>query len=70
MTDNQVPEFCIFQNSRTLQSAIWTKEKGEWQNCSKEEFPAILIFATLLRESKDPEETMRQVAKVMREGKD
>ena len=68
MIDNQVPEFCIFQNSRTQQSAIWTKEKGEWQNCVREEYPAILVLASLLRESPDPTATMQQVAKIMRDG--
>ena len=66
--NEQVPDFAIFQNSRTQQSAIWTKEEGKWRQCGKSEYPAILIVATLLRESPSPEQTMKQIAKMMRDG--
>ena len=66
--EKPVPDFAVFQNSRTLQSAIWTREAGEWHRCNPEEYPAMLILVTLLRESPNPTETMKEVIKVMRAG--
>lgn len=68
MNQEQIPDFAVFQNSRTLTSAIWTKERGEWINCNKEEYPAILVLVTLLRESPNPKETMEEIAKMIRSG--
>ena len=59
------PDFAVFQNSRTQESAIWTKEDG-WRKCERNEYPAMLIVVTLLRESPNPQETMQQIAKMMR----
>jgi len=63
MTEEQVPEFCIFQNSRTQQSAIWTKETG-WSKCGEDEYLAISVVADLLRNSPNIQETMLQIHKV------
>ena len=71
MEDEQpppAPDFAVFQNSRTLTSAVWTKESGEWHQCRQEEYPAILILATLLRESSDPTGTMQQIVAIMKAG--
>ena len=68
--NQQVPDFAVFQNSRTQQSAIWTKEEGKWRSCTKDEYPAMLILVTLLRESPNPEETMQEIAKMMRDDYD
>ena len=59
------PDFAIFQNSRTGQSAIWTKELGSWHECDKEEYPAILLIATLLRDSTDPTNTMNHIMSLL-----
>jgi hypothetical protein len=55
------PDFAVFQNSRTLESAIWTKELGHWHQCNKEEYPAILLIATMLRKSSDPTHTINHI---------
>ena len=70
MNNNQIPDFAVFQNSRTQESAIWTKGEGKWRTCEKHEYPAILILVTLLRESPNPEETMQEIAKMMHDGLD
>jgi len=62
---NKVPDFAIFQDSKRFRSAIWTKELGEWQECDKEEFAAILIMANLIRHSPDPNATMGQLIQLM-----
>jgi len=64
-TESRVPEFAIFQNSRTRTAAIWTKPQGRWQECTKEEYPAISLFVTLLRASPNPTETLKEIAKTM-----
>jgi len=61
-----VADFAVFQNSRTLQSAIWTKELGRWHVCDKDEYPAILVVVTLLRNSPNPTKTMKEVAALLR----
>jgi hypothetical protein len=68
MNQKPVPDFAVFQNSRTMTSAIWTKDRGEWIHCEKHEYPAILILVTLLRESPNPAATMEEIAKMMRSG--
>ena len=66
--EKDVPDFAVFQNSRTFKSAIWTRELGKWHHCDKQEYPAILILVTLLRESSDPESTMKQIIRMMDNG--
>ena len=61
MTEEHVPDFAIFQNSRTRQSAIWTKQHG-WQNCTVEEYPAMALMADMLRDSGEPEMMMKMIA--------
>jgi len=67
-TKNQVPEFAIFQNSRRRVCAIWTKSQGRWQECQPDEYDAINLFVTLLRESDNPHETLKEIVKIMRSG--
>ncbi len=62
MTDKEVPDFCIFQNSRTHQSAIWTKQKG-WHKCEENEYFAVAVVADLLRNSPNLKETIMQISK-------
>ena len=59
------PDFAIFQNSGTRRSAIWTKELGRWHECNKEEFPAVLLIATMLRNSPEPEHTMKHIMSLL-----
>tara|TARA_R100000808_G_scaffold21937_1_gene47521 strand:+ start:381 stop:596 length:216 start_codon:yes stop_codon:yes gene_type:complete len=63
MTDKEVPDFCIFQNSRTRQSAIWTKQVG-WRNCQPDEYLAIAVVADLLRNSPNVKATMKDISKI------
>jgi len=65
-TENRVPEFAIFQNSRTRVAAIWTKHQGRWQECQPEEYDAINLFVSLLRESDNPHATLEEIVKIMR----
>ncbi|MAH48982.1 hypothetical protein CMI37_24355 [Candidatus Pacearchaeota archaeon] len=67
-TEPQVPEFAIFQNSRTRVAAIWTKHQGRWQECEPEEYDAISLFVALLRESDNPHATLEEIVKIMRGG--
>ena len=67
-TKSPVPDFAIFQNSRTRISAIWTKPQGRWTECTKDEYDAIDLFATLLRNSPNPKETMKQISKIVNGG--
>jgi hypothetical protein len=60
-----VADFAVFQNSRTQQSAIWTKDLGRWHVCGKEEYHAILVVVTLLRGSPNPTATMEQIADML-----
>ena len=65
---NPVPDFAIFQNSRTRTAAIWTKPQGEWTECTEEEYDAIDLFVTLLRNSPNPTKTMKEISKIIRGG--
>jgi len=66
MTDKEVPDFCIFQNSRTRQSAVWTKQAG-WRKCQPDEYLAIAVVADLLRNSPNVKLTMQEISKVFRD---
>ena len=63
--DEQIPEFAVFRNSRTLTTAVWSKEKGYWIGCNDDEYPAMLIVENLLRFSPNPASVMQQIAEVM-----
>ena len=62
MTDKEVPDFYIFQNSRTNQSAIWTKQGG-WHKCEESEYFAVAIVADLLRNSDNLKLTIQEISK-------
>lgn len=51
-----------------MRSAVWTKELGRWHECGREEYPAMLLLVTLLRNSPDPERTMKEIITMMRFG--
>ena len=67
-TKSPVPDFAIFQNSRTRTSAIWTKPQGEWTACTPEEYDAIAVFVTLLRHSPNPVKTMKEISRIVGKG--
>jgi hypothetical protein len=54
------PDFAIFQNSRTKQTAIWTKE-SKWQKCREDEYGAFRLLSSLIRNSPDPEPLMKKI---------
>tara|TARA_Y100000310_G_scaffold63447_1_gene58879 strand:+ start:807 stop:1004 length:198 start_codon:yes stop_codon:yes gene_type:complete len=56
------PEFAIFQNSRTKQTAIWTKE-NRWIKCREDEYPAMSLLVQLIRTADDPERIMKKIIK-------
>jgi|TARA_Y100000310_G_scaffold279311_1_gene298344 hypothetical protein len=58
----QAPEFAIFQDDRRRLSAFWIKAAGRWNVLPKEDFAAISIMANMIRESPDPETTLRHIA--------
>ena len=64
--EKPVPEFAVFQDSKRMRSALWTKESGEWHECGSQEFLAVSILVSLLRNSSNPKRTMEEIAKVMR----
>ena len=59
--DKQVPEFAIFQNSRTRHSAIWVGSKGKWIDAQPQEFDALQTLADTLRNAPDPSIFMEQL---------
>ena len=68
MTNDQVPDFCLFVNTASKTSAIWTKADG-WMECKPEEFEAILVVQQLVRNSDHPETTLMQIKNAMQEFK-
>ena len=49
---SEAPQFAIFQNSRTKQSAVWTG--GKWVDAPQEDFEHLRLLATLIRTDPDP----------------
>ena len=68
--DNQTPEFAIFQNSRTRQSAIWIGSRGKWVDAQEHEFEALQTLAGTLRNSDDPTIFMNQLINQMQQIKE
>ena len=63
--ENKTPDFAIFQNSRTRQSALWVKEVGEWREARESEYDPISVMALLLRNSPRPVETLGHIAEAI-----
>ena len=63
--EKELPDFAIFQNSRTKTSALWMKEIGEWQDYPRKDYGAILVMATMLRSSTEPERTLQHITKAL-----
>jgi len=59
------PDFAIFQNSRTKESALWLKGVGEWKQCSLSDYTPILVMANMIRSSPDPSKTLNEIAGVI-----
>ena len=56
---NEAPEFAIFQNSLTLQSAIWVG--GEWKDAPEEDYEHLRLLATLIRTDPDPTAVVKYI---------
>jgi len=56
------PDFAIFQNSRTKESALWLKGNGEWKRCSPSDYKPIFVMANMIRSSPDPSKTLNEIA--------
>jgi hypothetical protein len=48
----ETPEFAIFQNSRTKQSAVWNGQK--WAEPPVKDYDHLRLLATLIRTDPDP----------------
>ena len=59
--ENKVPQFAIFQNSRTKQSSIWVGEQGRWVDAQESEFEALWTLAQIIRSSKNASEVMKEL---------
>ena len=66
---SNVPEFAIFQNSRTRHTAIWTKESG-WEDASKKDYEHLGLLASMLRTAPDPNKILALLAKQIKENKE
>ena len=64
-----VPEFAIFQNSRTRRSAVWTKESG-WENALNKDYEQLGLLASMLRTAPDPNKILALLAKQIKENKE
>jgi hypothetical protein len=65
--ENKVPEFAIFQNSKTRQSSIWVKHKGRWVDAAESEFDALWTLAQIIRNAKNVAEIMENIVSQLRE---
>ena len=54
-----VPEFSILQNSRTKETALFTKERGEWFTLPEEDYEILKGIAELIRVSEYPDEVLK-----------
>ena len=61
--NNKIPEFAIFQNSRTKVSGVWTRAGGEWVEASRSEYEILALLSKLLRTSPEPAKVLRLIAK-------
>jgi len=59
--NKQVPEFAIFQNSRTKVSGIWNGEK--WAEPPVKDYDFVRLLATLIRTDPDPVGIVKAIAK-------
>ena len=62
-TKKPIPDFAIFRNSRTRQSAIWTKAGGRWHECHSEEYAAIEVLEHMIAMSPNPIQTIEEIQK-------
>jgi|TARA_R110000824_G_scaffold354907_1_gene542018 hypothetical protein len=63
--EKPVPDFAIFQNDRTRVSSVWVKGSGEWRSCPPEDFKALEIITSIIRNSTNPEKTLVMIAKII-----
>ena len=63
--EKPIPDFAIFQNSRTRQSALWVKETGAWKKCSESDYDTVFGMATMLRKSEHSGWILQQIAQAI-----
>ena len=61
MESNSIPEFAIFQNSRTKVSGVWTKAGGRWIQAQESEYEILRSLSQLIRTSENPIEVLDQL---------
>ena len=61
MESNSIPEFAIFQNSRTKVSGVWTKSGGRWVQAQESEYEILRLLSQLIRTSENPIEVLDQL---------
>ena len=59
--DNTIPDFAIFQNSKTKVSGIWTKERGEWIQAPEKDYIILGLIAKLIRTSENPIDVIESI---------
>ena len=59
---SKAPEFAIFQNSRTKQSAIWVNVK--WKDAPEEDYDHLRLLATLIRTDPEPTKIVKSIANI------
>ena len=47
--NNPVPDFAIAQNDKTFQSAIWSKDEGEWVCFPSKDYDKLKLIAEMIR---------------------
>jgi len=55
----RVPEFAILQNSRTKETALFTKERGEWFTVPTEDYDILKGISQLIRVAEYPSEVLK-----------
>jgi hypothetical protein len=62
------PDFAILQNSRTRETQLFTRERGEWFRSPKEDYDIISGIAQLIRVSDQPAEVLKGLKFASQEG--
>ena len=55
------PDFAILQNSRTHQTHLWTRERGEWFKAGEDEYDILKGLSDLIRVSDQPQEVLKSL---------
>ena len=64
-----VPDFAILQNSRTKETNLWTRERGQWFPAGEDEYDILNGIARLIRTTDQPIEVLNGLKFAAQEGK-